>query len=130
MRDKSALVCAAPISTTITGPPLLKLIADIKEHPSSSPHPKVNFYHGYHKRMRPIASRKCYHKFAGATAMRYKGKKKSFKEKLFSAGDNFYLSSITEQDSMGYRTKRLETMDLRRELALAIRDKRRMVHSL
>lgn len=101
MRDKSALVCAAPISTIITSPPLPKLIADIKEHPSSSPHPKVNFYHGYHKRMRPIASRKCYHKFAEATTIEAQGQEEIVQGNLFSAGDNFYLSSITEQDSMG-----------------------------
>lgn len=61
--------------------------------------------------MRPIASRKCYHKFAEATTIEAQGQEEIVQGKLFSAGDNFYLSSITEQDSMGYRTKRLETMD-------------------
>jgi len=56
-------------------------------------------------------------------AMRHEGKKISFKREMFSAGDNFYRSSIVEQDSMGYRVKRLETMDLRRGSVWAIRSK-------
>lgn len=53
--------------------------------------------------------------------MRDKGDKKLFKENCpRPMDDNFYLSSNMGQDSMGYTTKRLETMDLRSELAFPL----------
>ncbi len=41
--------------------------------------------------------------------------------KSFLSGDNFYLSSKTEQDSTGCRLKRLETVDLEAESVFVTR---------
>ena len=74
--------------------------------------PEVNLYHGYHKRITVS-----YPENAIVTWLLHRPAKTvrpevSFKEEWFSSVDNFYLSSITEQDSTGYRLRRLETMDL------------------